>query len=279
MKYCPVCGATYDEEIIRFCTKDGTPLIDGTPPVFTEMPSESTDVVDDDDFGQETVIRRRPVISGDSDAVTFVPPTQDQPITYDEQGRSERIVIPTEHPPVQQVRPRPTQTYVAPPPQSNTTRTVVLTILGTLAVLGVGALVFWGLQKDEPKNTNINVNANQSTNLNTNLSFDSNFNFNAATPSNVNSNIAFDTNIGSIGNINSNAARPSPTSSPRPSPSPSPIRTALPTPEDDIETRPTPTTPRPTPGNVNASPIGTPRTGPRPPPIGNRTPPPGNANN
>jgi hypothetical protein len=28
MKYCPICDERYDEDIIKFCTRDGTPLID-----------------------------------------------------------------------------------------------------------------------------------------------------------------------------------------------------------------------------------------------------------
>ena len=55
MKHCPVCSERYDEEIIRFCTKDGTPLVDEEQPKFTAIPSEI--VEDDDDFGQETIIR------------------------------------------------------------------------------------------------------------------------------------------------------------------------------------------------------------------------------
>ena len=27
MKYCPTCNTRYDEEILRFCMKDGTPLV------------------------------------------------------------------------------------------------------------------------------------------------------------------------------------------------------------------------------------------------------------
>ena len=48
MKYCPVCSERYDEDIIRFCTKDGTPLLDEAQPTFTAIPSET---VEDDDFG------------------------------------------------------------------------------------------------------------------------------------------------------------------------------------------------------------------------------------
>ncbi|MDQ3181201.1 MAG: hypothetical protein M3Q33_11845, partial [Acidobacteriota bacterium] len=54
MKYCPVCQTQYDEEILRFCTKDGTLLIDNNQPSFTALPSEGVR----DDFGEETVIRR-----------------------------------------------------------------------------------------------------------------------------------------------------------------------------------------------------------------------------
>ena len=40
MKYCPTCKTRYDEEILRFCMKDGTPLVEEEEPNFVEMPSE-----------------------------------------------------------------------------------------------------------------------------------------------------------------------------------------------------------------------------------------------
>ena len=89
MKYCPVCHERYDEEIIQFCTKDGTPLLEESPPSFTTLPSEDAAKVDDD-FGEETVIRRKPVIGSE-----------------ERSNEPERIVIPTSFPPEQQVRPRP----------------------------------------------------------------------------------------------------------------------------------------------------------------------------
>ena len=55
MKFCPVCQTRYDEEILRFCIKDGAPLVDENPS-FTEMPSEG----EAEDIGEETVIRRNP---------------------------------------------------------------------------------------------------------------------------------------------------------------------------------------------------------------------------
>ncbi len=271
MKTCPVCDARYDEEIIRFCTKDGTPLIDEKQPSFTAMPSEAAED-DEGEIGQETIVRRKPL----------VPP--DQPLAFDEQGRSERIVIPTQHaepPPPNgpNVRARSAQGYNVPPPPPNTAKTVVLTVLGTLAVLGVGVAIVWFLRKDTPSNINVNLNANQNLNLNSNVGFDSNFNFNLNSNFNANSNANFNANLGVNINTNTNAntTRPSPTPSPRLSPSPSPDDPS-PTPANTATPRPTVSprpsvTPRPT--NTQPAPVGTPRIGPRPPPI-NR---PGNANN
>lgn len=232
MKHCPVCDEHYDEEIIRFCTKDGSPLVDDEEPKFVAMPSENIEQPEDD--LEATIIRRKPV-GGEVGG-------------FGDQPQPERIVIPTSVP-EPQVRPRTAAAYYPPPPpQNNTAKTVVLTILGTLFVLACGAGLFWVLQKEKPANTNTNVNtnlANQNTNLNTNLAFDGNFNFNAA--SNFNSNYNLPTNL------NANIKTPTPT--PKPSPSTSPTPTSSPTP-----------TPRPSPSaTVRPSPTPTPRTGPRPP--------------
>lgn len=261
MKYCPVCSARYDEEVIRFCTKDGTPLLDENQPNFTAIPSETIIEDADDEIGQETVIRRKPL----------VPP--DQPLSFDTEGRSERIVIPTSEPqPGPNVRARTAQGYVVPPPPPNTAKTVLLTILGTLGIVGLGVLLFWMLRSDPPANANVNVNANQNANLNTNLSFDSNFNFNVNANANSNLNTNFNISANLPTNTNSNAnTRPSPSPSPRLSPSPSPVVTTSPTPSNTSTPRPANTRP----ANVPPTPLGTPRIGPRPPPLANR---PGNAN-
>ena len=255
MKHCPICDERYDEDVIRFCTKDGTPLVDDEQPSFTALPSETTNEVDAD-VGEVTVIRRKPDTAVVTDAGRFELPPQ-----------SERIVIPTSLPPVQEVRPRTTQTYYQPPPPSNTGKTVALTILGTLVVLGFGALIFWLMQNNAPANTNINVNlGNQNTNLNTNLGFDSNFNFNFNSNANFNANYSVNTNF----NVNTNTRTPPPT--PRPTVSASP----LPTPANS-PTPPANATPRAN-ANVRPSPSGTPRIGPRPPTL-NSNRPPGNGNN
>lgn len=258
MKYCPVCRERYAEEVIRFCTKDGTPLVDDSQPNFTALPSET--VEDEDDFGQETIVRRKPLIP------------DEQPIAYDSRGQSERIVIPTSQPQEPQVRARTSQGYVVPPPPPNTARTVFLTIIGTLFILGIGTVIFWLLRKETPANLNINSNANQNINLNTNLGFDSNFNFNA----NSNLNLNMNSNVNPVANLNTNVntnsnTRPSPSPSPRMSPTPA--ATVSPTPANTATPRPASTQ---TPTNTQPTPAGTPRIGPRPPPLSNR--PAGNTN-
>ncbi|MBV9215055.1 MAG: zinc ribbon domain-containing protein [Acidobacteria bacterium] len=237
MKHCPECGAEYTEDVIKFCTKDGAPLVEDTEPKFTALPSESSGLADDEpDFGEETVIRRKPAAPAN---------------TFSEQ-QGERIVIPAAE---QTVRPRKTVAYTPPPQQPNTVKTVILTMIGTIFLLGLGALLFWFLQKDKTANVNVNTNPpNSNLNSNFNAGFDSNFNFNASVP-NINSNYNF--------NLNSNIKSPTPTPSPRPSASISPT----PTPGSSPTPRPTPTTMRP-------SPTPTPRSGPRPTfvPIGRPTP-------
>src|SRR5205085_10698014 len=59
MKYCPKCNTRYDEEIIRFCTKDGTALVPEEEPNFVAMPSESLPgEPEEDDPSEMTVIRK-----------------------------------------------------------------------------------------------------------------------------------------------------------------------------------------------------------------------------
>ncbi|MEJ7698207.1 MAG: hypothetical protein WKF71_00965 [Pyrinomonadaceae bacterium] len=85
MKFCPTCQTRFDEEILRFCTKDGTPLVEENQPNFTEMPSESAT---EDDFGEETIIRRKPL-----PPVAANPPSDGK--TENIREPAPRIVIPT----------------------------------------------------------------------------------------------------------------------------------------------------------------------------------------
>ncbi len=251
MKYCPKCETRFDEEVIRFCTVDGTPLIEEAEPRFTELPSESFVKGEEDDPGEVTVIRRK-----DDASVPPLPPDLDEGLPS-VKPVSERIVIDTaEAPREQNVRPRTIPPYYPPPqPPPSTLKIVVLTVFGTIALLGLGALLFWFLQKGAPANANANtnLNANQNTNLNTNVGFDSNFNFNAV-PSASTPDVNLNTNVNM--QIKTPTPTPKPSPSPTATPEPTPERTAAPTPEVSPTPRFTNIAPR--------TPAPTPRQGPRP---------------
>ena len=262
MKFCPTCQTRYDEEIIRFCTKDGTPLVDEEQPNFIAMPSESTDADEADDFGAETVIRRKPPVVVPEDVPAPAPDTES----------AQRLVIPTGEPVVeQQVRSKKIVTQQQPPPRkSNTASVVLLTVLGTIAVLAGAGVVYYILSRDDDNavnaNRNINLNTNtEDTNLNTNL--------NVNDPLfNVNANV----NVNANANANANVKTPTPTPSrtPTPSPSPSPANTntnANANANVNANASPTRTPPANTRPNVSPSPAETPPAPPanRPVNVGN----------
>jgi len=230
MKYCPTCKTRYDEEILRFCMKDGTPLIDEAEPKFTTMPSARIQQ-EDDDPGEVTIIRKKgeipkPPPEMDEEGA-FIPPEPEyrpqEPVFRPKEEKAPRFIVPMETP-AQQVRVIPP--YQAPP-KSNTVKVVVLTIFGTVALLVVGGLGFWAISRGLSRGSEVGNanNANANVLINTNLGFDSNFNFNG-------SNTLFNSN----GTTNSNVKSPTP--SPKASPSPSPSSTA--TPDDDQTPTPTP---------------------------------------
>ena len=138
MKFCPKCQAKYDEDVIRFCTKDGSPLVDDSPS-FTAMPSQTSF----DNIGEETIItRNRPV----------VPPLP--PNIIDEEEPSQRVVIPIGEEKKQTVRPLETPPHSIPPRKSNTALVVLLTLLGTFVVLGAVGLGWWLMAGKSPATAN-----------------------------------------------------------------------------------------------------------------------------
>lgn len=271
MKYCPTCETRYDEDILRFCMKDGTPLLDEAQPNFIEMPSESLVVepVDEDEAGEVTVIRRK------EPSVPPIPslPVEPEDFSIDEEPQrpapSQRIVVPTFEEQQRAERARVAAQYQQPK-RVNTALVVFLTMIGTVFVLGIGAAGFWLLQRDRgAANDGANANANQNANLGLNTSFDFNLNANFSTPV---TNANFNANL---------AATPSPT--PRPTATPTPTPTATPTPDEDTDATPTPAptrTPIPTPtpivirpGTSPSPPVSTPRPTPRVTPRTIITPP------
>lgn len=203
MRFCPTCQTRYDEEILRFCTKDGTPLLEETPPNFTELPSAA------DDLSEETVIRRNaPAANVPVTEKINVPPTQP------------RIVIPTKETQNQPVRTKTTASYRQPPPKkSNTGKIVLLTVLGTLIALMASGIVYLFASRENSGDSNQNkiVNANFNSidvNLNANLgaSPPANFNFNVNVNGNANTNANTNTNT----NLNTNTKTLTPKPSPKP---------------------------------------------------------------
>lgn len=235
MKYCPTCETRYDEDILRFCMKDGTPLIEEGEPKFTEMPSQSLDL--EDDPGDVTIIRKKgeipippPVMD---DAGELQPPDPEplpqEPVFRPKEEAAPRIIVPMQQPRAQQSR--VVQPAYQQPQRSNTLLVAVLTAFGTIVLLAIGAGVVWFLMRDTESGSNVNTNPpNVNVNLNTNLGYDPNFNFNASVNSNSSSNF----------NVNANAKTPTPT------PKPSPTGTPTPSPTPDDDDLPTPT-PRPSP--------------------------------
>ena len=259
MKFCPTCQTRYDEEILRFCTKDGTPLVDENQPNFIEMPSESFEAPEPD-LGEETVVRYKP-------PKDILP--DPEPLPDIERSEAPRIVISTsEQQKEQNARARAIPPYQPVPPQNSVGKVVVLTILGTLAVLAMALGLFVFLRDEEPASNNLNVNTNPpDTNLNTNLNFGStNFNLSTNPNLNVNTNINFNLNT----NINANLRTPTPT----PKPSPSPTVDANANVANTITNNAPPPTPRPsvTPTSTTNS---TPRTSPTTPRPSPTTPPAG----
>ena len=225
MKYCPTCQTRYDEEIIRFCTKDGTPLVSEEEPNFIEMPSESLsepEAVIEDDPSEVTIVRNH---------ASTPPPVPDDDMNFDEPAQ--RIVVPTAPEPQTHGGMPPGQRAYQPSPRSNTFKVVVLTFLGTVIILGAAGIVFWALIHERGTATNTNSNlSNQNTNVNTMI--DSNFNFNVGNIENVNS------------NANANLKTPTPTPKPTPSPSVSPTESPVNANSANTNAAP-PFTPRPTP--------------------------------
>lgn len=231
MKYCPTCETRYEEDILRFCMKDGTPLLDEAEPTFIEMPSESLPS-EEDEVGEETVIRRN----------VPVPPLPPEPeedfaedfsVPQEPNPQAQRIVVPTFEEQQRQERARIAAQYQQPK-KTNTFLVVILTMFGTITLIAVGALGFWFLQRDRSPNTNVNVNANVNANANvSNSLFDFNTNGNFNSYSNLDS--------------NANAKTPTPTPTPKPSvtPTPTPDEDATPTPTPSVNIAPA--TPKPSP--------------------------------
>lgn len=244
MRYCPTCETKFEEDRIRFCTKDGTELVEGSKPSFTDnLPSDS--VPDEDGPGEETIIRRKPPAA---------PPVSELPEEFDEgeeDPASSRIVIDTAEREKERVRTYPQGAAVVPPPPQRTgpgTGVIIFfSVLGTLIVV-IGIFAIYLLLTLRAGDANSNVNENINANVNENVDQ----NFNADELLNLNSNLDANSNLNT--NIN--------TATPTPSPSPSPTET----PEANVNSN----------VSANSSPGQSPATSPSPRPTVTTTPSPAN---
>ncbi|MGI8668857.1 MAG: TonB family protein [Aridibacter sp.] len=243
MKYCPTCQTEYDEEIIRFCTKDGTPLIEDDPK-FTELPSETSEEIEDDEEVQTVISRKKPIASETANLSTADIPEADK-------EDSQRIVISTKEDEKQQnVRPKQA---VPPPPvkKTNTAFVILLTVFGTLAII-VGTIVVYSfLTSDNNENANENININADVNENPDDNFNSddlldNNNVNENSDENLNLNTNIDENL--------SIKTPNPTPPPK-TPTPKPnentntntnVNINVNLPNTNATATPIPATPRPT---------------------------------
>lgn len=268
MRYCPTCQTEFDEDIIRFCTKDGTPLVDDKKPTFTEnLPSETSND-DEDDFGAETIIRRKkPKPSGDT-AYGMTEDTSSETRKED----SKRIVISTaDKPREQSIRSKkPGSGYPPPPQKSNTALVVVMTMFGTVILLGGAFGIWWFLSNPNTNDANNNLNVNENIDVNAELNDNADNNFNLSN-FNLNSNVNDNSNVNSSLNLNINTKTPTPTPTKTPTPTPTPDANTNTNANTNANiTTPTPTK-TPTPGN-------TPTPTKTPTPAKTPTPPSANSN-
>ena len=151
MKVCPQCRTEYTDDGLKYCLQDGTPLFDApgqiTSPDFT---TES-----------ETVISPKRV-----EPIRFDPPSsyQSNQANWD---ANQPVIIERE------------------PKKSNTPMIVALTILGTIAVLGLGGAGAWMYFNNKKNVAVVNNNSavpNRPNNLNAANNQNSNANANLATP-------------------------------------------------------------------------------------------------
>lgn len=263
MKHCPTCGTTYDEDILRFCIKDGTPLVDDKKPEFKEIPSE----IPEDDFGEDTIIRRnKPPVppqpsDNDSDLNTVVTSPQ-----TGSRADSERIVVPTtpEEKPSQGIRPIDSTAHDSPRNQrhntkkSNTPMVILLTVVGTLAVLAGAIGVYWfvsgskSAEDDVNTNMNINIDENLDTNLDANMLLE---NMNLDANMDPNSNMGLDTNLDMNINVEKTLTpTPTPTKTPAPTPTPTPTPDAGDNHDENVNEDKPATTPTPAPKTPTPAP-------------------------
>ncbi|MEP6924702.1 MAG: TonB family protein [Pyrinomonadaceae bacterium] len=258
MKICPTCQTEFIDTSMRFCTKDGTPLITFTPPVVEEPlistpiptptpepPSLDATLSDipmpHNRFTEEPTFDPAVRLDPDSDFDSNFPAAEESN-EFNVQVDEPQQITPVTPAPIPatitpDVAPEVAITPPTAPPKrkSNVALFAILGILGLLGLLGIvgAAGAYWyfssnkqvAVANNNANTENVNdVSSNDnSDNLNdNNNSADTNTNDNQNVDANQDANLDTNLNINGIAGINANT-RPSPT--PRSSPSPSPRNT------------------------------------------------------
>ncbi len=152
MKHCPNCQTNYADDTLQFCLQDGTPLV--------EVSDQSA-----------------PTVAFDTESETIVSPKQVEPIRFDlpSSYQTNQTNWETSQPVVIEREPK----------KSNTAAIVLLTVLGTILLLGIGGIGAWFYLKNNRTAVAVNVNTappNRQTNVNS-AANNQNSNANLASPS------------------------------------------------------------------------------------------------
>jgi len=151
MKQCPNCQTTYADDSLQFCLQDGTPL--------AAVPNQNSP--DDYDTESETLVAPKRV-----EPIRFEPPSYYQ--TNQESWQPNQPVIVEQH----------------APKKTNTAMVVILSVLGTVLLLGLGGLGAWLYFNNKKTEVAVNINtAPQNRLSNATAANNQNANANLAAPS------------------------------------------------------------------------------------------------
>lgn len=139
MKQCPKCQTTYDDDNLQFCLQDGTRLEDLSPAAET--------------------------VHFETEPETVVSPKRVEPIRFDVPSS-----YPTTPPSWEQQQSQPVIIEQREAKKPNTAMVVALSVLGTVALLGLGGLGAWLYFDNQKTEVAVNINAapNRSANQNVN---------------------------------------------------------------------------------------------------------------
>ncbi len=232
MKFCPSCQTEYEEEVMRFCPQDGTPLIEKSLPCFS-----SDDINTEESFNVENNVEK-----------TLVRHNRAEPTIVS----TNHIVIPTED----SLHKAFSSTLATPllkeSQQTSVLSVVLLTAFGTTLLLAIGffaGYMFSSYHRTTDPVTNSNTNTNVSVNTKT-----SNTKTNIATIDIENFSASANSNVSRV-NLGTNVSKNPDTSSNtnvglKPSPTPSPFEVTSSNANGNINAK----------GNVNVSPSSSPET-------------------